>query len=143
MPDLEYSSELFDRALKNFIIKKLEIQEPSIIDAIYDEIKGNVMSCCVRKINNKKFGLYDTNTLKCIGIYDSEDNVMARMERDIFMQLTADLEFCPKCQGETTAIKVWTDKDGKRRRLKYCIRPGCGYKQEFPFPDDYITHSKK
>jgi len=44
------------------------------------------------------------------------------------------LGWCSICKEKSVRVKVYIRKDGKRKRVAYCINKGCGYKEELPFP---------
>lgn len=49
------------------------------------------------------------------------------------------LSYCSTCNENSVATKVYNRKsDGKRCRVVFCINKGCGFKQEVPFPEDFL-----
>lgn len=124
-------------SLRLFVSAGLKISEPLLIDAVCTELGNKYDTLYIKKISAKKYGIYTKKNGKCIGIYDSIEDAQRRYAYEIDNNIRADLSVCPNCKEKSVATKVWTDKTGKKRRVTFCINKGCGYKREFPFPEDF------
>ena len=49
------------------------------------------------------------------------------------------LKPCNLCKEKSVAIKIYTRKDGVKKRFEYCINKGCGYTQPLPFIEEVLN----
>lgn len=59
------------------------------------------------------------------------------MSKYAYGKIRRSLLDCPRCYRPGLVIKIY-DSGGIHKRAAFCIRKSCGYRQEWPWPEEYI-----